>query len=222
MDRRRRAGTEDVRNDFIHEMVEQKTTVFHCNQCRARVQAKVLAEREYGPSGDGGTYRYIFAECSHCHGSLVGLSEWFDCGEDSGWTCPERQWPQPEDPLSSSIPWAVRKSLREAHRCFSSQAYMATAVMCGRAVEALCQEKTKARTLAEGLKRLRATKVIDDKLFEWGEALRKERNIGAHAGEAEISAQDASDVLDFAIAISEYVYVLDEKYKAYRARKGDT
>jgi Domain of unknown function (DUF4145) len=91
--------------------------------------------------------------------------------------------------------------------------------MCGRAVEALCQEKTKARTLAEGLKKLLSGKVIDEKLFEWGEALRNERNIGAHAGQAEISAQDASDVLDFAIAISEYVYVLDEKYKAYLARK---
>ena len=93
--------------------------------------------------------------------------------------------------------------------------------MCGRAVEALCQEKTKAKTLAEGLKRLRASKVIDEKLFEWSDALRKERNIGAHAGSSEISAQDARDVLDFAIAISEYVYVLDEKYKAYLARKSD-
>jgi hypothetical protein len=198
-----------------------ETTVIQCNHCQARVQANVLAEREYAGSEDEGPHKYVFAECTHCKGSLVGLSEYVDFGEDSGWTYPERKWPEPEDPLPRNIPRAVRNSLREAQRCFASQAYMATAVMCGRAVEALCQEKTKARTLAEGLKKLRTSKVIDDKLFEWSEALRKERNIGAHAGEEEISVQDARDVLDFAIAISEYVYVLDETYKAYLARKGD-
>ncbi len=56
-------------------------------------------------------------------------------------------------------------------------------------------------------------------LREWGEALRAERNIGAHAGDEVITVQDASDVLNFAIAISEYVYVLDDKYKAYKERK---
>jgi len=91
--------------------------------------------------------------------------------------------------------------------------------MCGRAVEALCKDKVESKTLADGLKKLRTNKIIDEKLFEWGEALRRERNIGAHAGEDEISRQDARDVFDFAVAISEYVYVLDEKYKAYLARK---
>ena len=196
------------------------TTVIHCNQCRARVQATVLGEREYPPSEHGDAYKYVFAECTHCQGPLVGRSEYVDFGDEYGWTYPERKWPEPEEPLPQNIPRAVRKSIREAQRCFSSQAYMATAVMCGRAVEALCQEKTKKKTLAEGLKALRTSKVIDDKLYEWSEALRKERNIGAHAGEAEISPQDARDVLDFAIAISEYVYVLDEKYKAYLTRKG--
>jgi Domain of unknown function (DUF4145) len=198
-----------------------ETTVIHCNRCRARVQANLLAEREYPPTGDEDPYKYVFAECTHCKGVLVGLSAWVDFVEDPGWTYPERQWPEPEDPLHRNIPRSVRNSLQEAQRCLSSQAYMATAVMCGRAVEALCQEKTKAKSLADGLNKLREGKIIDEKLFEWSEALRKERNIGAHAGEVEITPQDAKDVLDFAIAISEYVYVLDEKYKAYLVRKGE-
>ena len=73
--------------------------------------------------------------------------------------------------------------------------------------------------MANGLKALRTHKVIDSKLYDWGEALRNERNIGAHAGEDSISWQDARDVLDFAMAISEYVYVLDEKYREYKERK---
>lgn len=201
-------------------MTSTKTTIIQCKHCQARVQANVLAESEYVDSEDGERYQYIFAECTHCKNPVVGHSRWVDVDhDDGGWTYPERLWPAPENSLPRNLPPTVRKSLREAKLCFDSQAYMATAVMCGRAVEALCLDKTKSKTLAKGLQDLRANKVIDDKLFEWSEALRKERNIGAHAGEEEISWQDARDVLDFAIAISEYVYVLDEKYKAYLDRK---
>ena len=49
--------------------------------------------------------------------------------------------------------------------------------------------------------------------------MRKERNIGAHAIETEIKRQDATDILDFAVAICEYIYVLTDKYNAYLARK---
>ena len=73
--------------------------------------------------------------------------------------------------------------------------------------------------MGEGLKKLKAATIIDDKLFEWGDALRNERNIGAHAGEATVSRQTANDLLDFTLAIAEYVYVLDDKFKSYKERK---
>lgn len=197
------------------------TTVIECSTCKAKVQAQVLAERVYSGGNHGDPFKYLFLECTHCQETLLGISEHVDFGDETGWTYPERKWPEPEDPLPGSIPRSVRRALDEARRCLSTNAYMATAVMCGRAVEALCKDKTRAKTLAEGLNRLLSEKIIDEKLFSWSEALRKERNIGAHAGETEVSWQDARDVLDFAIAISEYVYVLDEKYKAYLARKAD-
>ena len=201
-------------------MATLPNTVISCNRCDAKVQAKVLAERTY-PPGDGyEPYRYVFVECTHCGSVLVGLSEW-EMGQegDEGWGNPLRQWPEPDSTLHAGIPRSVRKSLEEAKRCLTSKAYMACAVMCGRAVEALCKDKVSSKTLAEGLKKLRSSKIIDEKLYEWSEALRHERNIGAHANEEVTSWQDARDVLDFAFAISEYVYVLDEKYKAYLARK---
>ena len=55
--------------------------------------------------------------------------------------------------------------------------------------------------------------------YEWSEALRKERNIGAHAIETEINRQDANDIPDFAVAICEYVYVLTDKYNTYLSCK---
>ena len=91
--------------------------------------------------------------------------------------------------------------------------------MLGRAIEGMCKDKVKLKYLGEGLKKLKAEGIIDEKLFKWGEALRTERNIGAHAGTDSVSWQDARDILDFSYAMAEYVYVLDEKYKEYLARK---
>ena len=61
--------------------------------------------------------------------------------------------------------------------------------------------------------------IIDGRLYEWGNSLRERRNIGAHATDEEIIREDAIDVLDFTIAICEYVYVLTEKYEEFKARE---
>ncbi len=97
--------------------------------------------------------------------------------------------------------------------------FSAAAVMCGRALEYVTVEKTGEKTLYQGLKKLKDKNIIDERLFEWAEALRKERNIGAHAVGEETKQQDASDIMDFAVAFCEYVYVLTEKYNEYLARK---
>jgi hypothetical protein len=92
--------------------------------------------------------------------------------------------------------------------------------MCGKAIEAICAEhKTKSKNLGAGLKELLDKKVIDVRLFEWGDALRQQRNIGAHANEEDVSREDARDVLDFALAICEYVFVLSGKYEEFQARQ---
>ena len=92
--------------------------------------------------------------------------------------------------------------------------------MCGRAIEALCKERIKKKqTLEKGLKELKDKVIIDNRLFEWGEALRHRRNIGAHATGEDVSAEDAADLLDFSIAICDYVYVLSAKYEKFKQRE---
>ncbi|EHL24544.1 hypothetical protein KYG_02212 [Acidovorax sp. NO-1] len=73
--------------------------------------------------------------------------------------------------------------------------------------------------IAKGLADLKAKGVIDERLFNWAEALRRERNIGAHASDQETTKENAQDVIDFTIAIFDYVYTLSEKYEKYVARK---
>ena len=103
--------------------------------------------------------------------------------------------------------------------CYRARAYSACAVMCGRAIEAMCNAHTNEKTLHKGLAAMRDSGAIDGRLFEWGDSLRQERNIGAHASGQTVSRDDANDVLEFAAAICEYVYVLTDRYKKYKERK---
>jgi hypothetical protein len=200
--------------------------LIECPHCDARVYGKLIAERAYAPTYESGgytdAYKYVFLECPSCHESLLGLcnqDEQYD--EYTRWESPIRLWPCPEELYDPNIPHFVRTSLDDARKCFHAKVYTACAVMCGRALEAICKEKTGETILAKGLQELKSTNQIDDQLFNWGEALRKERNIGAHASEETVSRLDAQDILDFANAIVEYVYVMTAKFEAYKARKAD-
>jgi hypothetical protein len=73
--------------------------------------------------------------------------------------------------------------------------------------------------LAPGIKELHAKGVIDARLAAWAEALQKARNLSAHASGEKVSKQDAQDLLDFASAICEYVFVLTRQFEAYMKRQ---
>jgi len=75
------------------------------------------------------------------------------------------------------------------------------------------------KSLALGLKKLKQDGVIDDRIFGWGEALRENRNLGAHATTEKVSKDDARDLLDFSAAICEYVFILNEKFTRFQARR---
>jgi hypothetical protein len=91
--------------------------------------------------------------------------------------------------------------------------------MCGRALEGICVDKKIQGTLQAGLKSLLDQGIIDSRLFEWGDELRKVRNLGAHPTAERIPREDASDVLDFIHAIADYIYVLSEKFETFRSRR---
>jgi hypothetical protein len=196
--------------------------LIECSQCEAKVHGKVLAEREYSATEDSDAYRYVLVECPSCEQPILGLSELgLISPTEGGWTDPERVWPDPDEQLPTDVPLLVRVSLHDARKCLRAKVFTACAVMCGRALEAICKEKSGEATLAKGLKQLHSQRIIDDRLFEWGEALRKERNVGAHATDETVTRADAQDILDFATAIASYVYVMSAKFEAYQVRKAE-
>jgi len=136
------------------------------------------------------------------------------------WNSAIRLWPEPKKYISWDLPNLVRVSLEEAYKCFKAKAYIACAVMCGRVLESICAEyKTRNKALAGGLKELLDKEIIDKKIFEWGEELRKFRNIGAHAKKEKITKEDAKDLFDFSYAICDYIFILSKRFKDFITRR---
>jgi hypothetical protein len=195
--------------------------IIECANCESKVDANVKGHYDYVTPEDHETIRALLLICPVCKEPMLGCQDQYQNGPDSfQWSNTKRLWPAPDKYISWNIPDIVRVSLEEAHICLKSKAYNACAVMCGRALEGVCSKYgTKTNILAKGLKELLDKGVIDNRLFQWSEELRKHRNIGAHATDEKITKEDARDLLDFVNAICEYVFVLKDKYDKFLKRK---
>ena len=195
--------------------------IIECNCCESKVDGKIIAEHQSYSGDDPLVFKVSLLECPVCQNSILAGQELILVSADrTEWCRATRLWPQPERYLHWYIPELVRNSLEEARKCYKAKAYSACAVMCGRVLESICSEyKTKNEFLAGGLKELLNKQVIDKRIFEWGEALREHRNIGAHATKEKISKEDANDLFDFANAICDYVFVLAGKFRDFMKRK---
>lgn len=194
--------------------------IIECPYCESKVDAKVLAEHDSFDENLG-PFKVTFLECPVCKDSMLAFQDMIQTGpNDADWDKPVRVWPGAEKILGGHLPDIVRNSLEQAKKCFKATAYDACAVMCGRVLEGICSEyKTKTKFLRGGLKELLDKQVIDKRIYEWGEALREHRNIGAHARKEKISKEDARYLLDFAEAICEYIFILTEKFKTFMESK---
>ena len=192
-----------------------------CPHCHTIVDPDLLFSERIPARDQWRACTYHLVSCSLCHGISLSCDlriipkQWIKSHE------PERiLWPQPKDLPLQDFPKLVASYMNDAQGCYNAGVYSASAVMCGKVIEAICLDKIgQPKNLREGLQRLKSTKIIDELLYSWGELLRRERNIGAHASEQETTKQDADDVLEFAYAICHYIYVLSKKQSKYLSRK---
>lgn len=191
--------------------------LIQCNRCEARVDAQERGEISDGEEPG----RYVFLECPSCGGPIVAYQRALAMAVDNEiiWTFPDLMYPEKRS-ANLKIPALIRRSFEEALTCVSSGTYLAAAVMCRKTIEAVAVDKYgKGQTLAAGIERLHNDRVIDERLHEWAGALRKDGNFAAHDPNADISQEDAKDLVDFTEAILEYVYVLHARFEAYKTRR---
>lgn len=195
--------------------------IIECPHCESKVNGEEKGSVEFDIEYAGVPSKTVLIECSICHSPLLGFTELIQIGADDwDWGEVTRQWPAPENAVDREIPEIARLSLIEAKLCFRVKAYSACAVMCGRTIEGVCKHHNpKATNLSTGLKQLRDDGTIENRLYEWGEALRKHRNLGAHATIERVSKDDAKDLLDFSIAICEYIFILNKKFQRFKERQ---
>lgn len=199
-----------------------------CPQCQAKVNGEEVTSHEYmdGDPGEGGIHaRVILFGCPQCtEPMLVRQYESGSYQDDWGhetvtYAGNERIYPV-ERTIHAKIPETIRRSFAEARRCLEHRCYIASAIMCRRTLEALCKHHdTKGKNLAKSLEELHEAKVIDDRLYEWAEALRADGNLAAHDPEATFARQDAEDLAEFSEAILEYVFVLSDRFAAFKVRR---
>jgi hypothetical protein len=162
---------------------------------------------------------YTYAVCPSCSAAIVLTREHdgrsFD---DSRYV---RQFPAMKRRLAFAVPRVVRNSYDEAVQCEEAKAWTATAVMVGRALEAICGEfDPSSRSIHDGLQKMLAAGAISQELKDWGDGLRIVRNEGAHAGER-VAAVDAQYALDFLQALIEILFDLRERFADWQEDRAE-
>ncbi|MFE6056957.1 DUF4145 domain-containing protein [Kitasatospora sp. NPDC056446] len=202
----------------------RKIVSFLCTHCGVNATGEVVASYEEG-DGEGihATLLQI-AKCLNCSQSLLLIEEDYGKGWDGR---PVAAWPPSQLPLSWLIPENLRRELAEAQRCYSVQAYTATAVMVRRTLEGVCIDQMlggdsatiRGRPLQKMLESLRDSGKIEGRLFEWTQALRVLGNQGAHFTGDAVSEDDAADALALAEALLDYIYVYSAQFEKFSARR---
>jgi hypothetical protein len=120
----------------------------------------------------------------------------------------------------TSLPPKVAESYDEAMKCWSAGAYLATAVMVRRTLEAIARTyDASVRSPAKGIDVLKAKGLISEEIAAWGHELRFLGNIGAHPTEDVVGLDDARDSMDFLEAIVQVLFELRPKFDDMRKRR---
>ena len=198
-----------------------------CLTCSAKVDCEILNECEYlnGYNGEE-PYKFSFLRCPICKDCILAYSPFCMFEDETGstswdYTRPERVWPKPDKTRDYSVPYEIWLDAVEADKCKNAGAYNASLIMIRKALETTCFHLgCKKNNLKSSIKELYDKKIIDDRLFEWSELLRKYGNFAAHklTIHSNIKKQDVEDIQDFLYALLDYVFVLSSKYNQFLER----
>ncbi len=204
-----------------------------CETCVVQAEAKVLATHVILDPGqvfsDDGlspvrSTEYAMAVCKRCGSPYLTKQAYLEIPEASDIAAPQGDpvvlYPGPRRSVSADVPGKISKAHADAVRSFRADLPVPCAIMCRKAIEALCHELgASGRTLFDRLRDLEARKVIDSKLLAWADGLRVVGNDAAHDLEASVSRQDATDALEFIEAICQYVFSLSRRFDAFQRRR---
>lgn len=187
-----------------------------CANCEAIVDGEIIDSYTYVDDNTDIAGRYSFLKCPRCSRPFLMLQ----VDDGAGFDEPQRLYPPREMGMSISIPNSLRLAYDEARTCFRAKAYTATAIMCRKTLEGIADENNiTARNFATALKEMKDKGIIENRLYDWADALRISGNEAAHGVNSQITLQDAKDILEFTHALLEYVFTFQEKFTQFKKRQ---
>ncbi|MHB1033633.1 MAG: DUF4145 domain-containing protein [Pirellulales bacterium] len=212
--------------------MDKETFDLFCPTCNILVEAKVIA-RGFGEYRTEATNpldevdaeyhgdHYSVALCRRCNGPFLVREACFGVpGEFATVTDEAVLYPASAEHTLEGLPESIGRSVAQAHRSYLTSSYDACALMCRRALEALCQIlSANGKDLARRLEDLKAQGRVDARLLEWAHGVRLVGNEAAHDVETAVAAEDARDILEFTQALLMYVFTLDAKFRSFEARR---
>ena len=196
----------------------------YCYECRTRVRYKMVYVHNRSAADDC-PEEYALAACVVCGEPSLFYRQEGELQRDLlDIDLPEFQRLYPSAPrmLDCELREIVSQSYGEACEAELMHLPMASAVMIGRALEATCKDfDAQAKSIADGLRRMKDRGALSQELFEWASELRVLRNEAAHASQKNVSESDATEALDFLQTILELIYDIRPKFERFKRRRAE-
>lgn len=193
----------------------------NCPSCEAVVSAEVIKSHEVRDETNSERTVHFMLRCPKCDGPFLCREYGLNVGADIGWTSEDFIVLYPAArALDASVPKLIADSFDEGERCYGARSFTACAIMCRRTLEGICaHHNVKGGSLVKKLEQLKATGVIEHRLFDWADSLRIVGNEAAHDVTSTVSKEDARDLLDFTRALVEYIFTFTESFKKFQERR---
>ena len=75
------------------------------------------------------------------------------------------------------------------------------------------------QNLSASIRKMKDVGLIDERLFEWSDALRVIGNEAAHGVGVQITQADAKDTLEFTNAILDYMFSYRDRFEQFQKRR---
>jgi hypothetical protein len=195
--------------------------IVECTHCRSHVQATVHGQYEKLSDGSGPSHLLSMLSCDQCKNPiLIRQANVGNMAEGDKWDTPFQVFPSLDARVNPNAPREIQSAFEEACACYRAQAYTASAIMCRKTLEGVCEvHGIKAGNLAKSLREMRDKGVIDDRLYEWSDLLRMAGNEAAHGVGLSIGQADARDILEFINAILDYIFSFRDRFEEFKKRR---
>jgi hypothetical protein len=203
------------------EAVTEASMIVECTHCRSHVQARIHGSYQKLSDGTGPSHLLSMLSCDQCRNPiLIRQANIGNMAEGDKWDTPFQLFPSLDARINPNAPRDIQSAFEEACACYRAQAYTASAIMCRKTLEGICEAHgIKAGSLAKSLSAMRDKELIDNRLYEWSDSLRLAGNEAAHGVGLSIGQADARDILEFINAILDYIFSYRDRFEEFKERR---